>query len=188
MALLARVAAACALLAGCYSPEVRDCTVTCASSADCAGAQVCNGDHFCAAQGTTCSSVAASHDAALGDTPDASDAPVDAHRQPPADARPPVDAHPPIDARPIDAPPPQVTLHLHVDGHGTLDFGTFSCAMDCNYQVTPGLSITILAVPGNNQRLDRWTQGPCVNSQLSACTFTPTMNLTVAAKFHKGDD
>jgi hypothetical protein len=179
MALLARLVAASALLAGCYSPELRDCTVTCESAADCAGAQVCSSDHLCAAQGMTCSSVAAPHDAARGE-----DGPSDA-RAGGGDA--PHDAAMPVDARTIDAPPPQVTLHVHVDGHGTIHFGTFSCAMDCNYQVTPGLSITLLAVPGNDQRLDRWTQGPCMGSQLTTCTFTPTMNLTVAGRFKKVD-
>ncbi|HSN28352.1 MAG TPA: hypothetical protein VLT45_18835, partial [Kofleriaceae bacterium] len=66
MALLARTVAAAALLAGCYSPDLRDCTVSCASSADCAGAQVCNASHLCAAQDVACSTMTSTpHDAAI---------------------------------------------------------------------------------------------------------------------------
>jgi hypothetical protein len=38
-----------ALLASCYAPELRDCTVTCSASTDCGDDQVCGGDGFCAA-------------------------------------------------------------------------------------------------------------------------------------------
>jgi len=44
-----RIALAAALLAGCYAPELRDCTVACSDSTDCAGDQVCGGDGYCAA-------------------------------------------------------------------------------------------------------------------------------------------
>jgi hypothetical protein len=43
---VARIAALLAL-AGCYDPELRDCTVTCATPADCAGGQLCSQDGFC---------------------------------------------------------------------------------------------------------------------------------------------
>lgn len=36
-------------VAACYSPETRDCTVTCAAATDCAHGQVCGTDGFCAA-------------------------------------------------------------------------------------------------------------------------------------------
>lgn len=42
-------ALALASSAGCYAPDLRDCTVTCASASDCAGGQVCGADGFCAA-------------------------------------------------------------------------------------------------------------------------------------------
>jgi len=35
--------------AGCYSPELRDCAVSCASPDDCAPGQVCGSDAYCAA-------------------------------------------------------------------------------------------------------------------------------------------
>ncbi len=43
-ALVAVVAAA-----GCYDPQLEDCTVTCAGAGDCADDQVCGTDGFCAA-------------------------------------------------------------------------------------------------------------------------------------------
>jgi hypothetical protein len=46
--------AAFAMLAGCYAPDVRDCVLPCATSADCADGQVCGADLVCAAAGVTC--------------------------------------------------------------------------------------------------------------------------------------
>ena len=43
-----------AILSGCYSPEVRDCTVSCSSADECAGGQVCNAMGYCADEGITC--------------------------------------------------------------------------------------------------------------------------------------
>ncbi len=37
-----------AYLAGCYEPELRDCTVHCTSASDCTGGQVCRKDGWCA--------------------------------------------------------------------------------------------------------------------------------------------
>lgn len=36
------------LVAGCYNPELRDCTVHCSAPRDCAGGQVCRDDGWCA--------------------------------------------------------------------------------------------------------------------------------------------
>lgn len=44
-----RLVALAAVLAGCYSPDARDCTVTCAASSQCLTGQVCGTDGFCAA-------------------------------------------------------------------------------------------------------------------------------------------
>lgn len=38
-----------AVLAGCYEPDVRDCTVTCSGPDECAAGQVCGSDGMCAA-------------------------------------------------------------------------------------------------------------------------------------------
>jgi hypothetical protein len=34
--------------AGCYNPELRDCTVRCSAASDCTGGQVCRSDGYCA--------------------------------------------------------------------------------------------------------------------------------------------
>ena len=183
MAFLVRGAAALAVVAGCYSPDLRNCTVSCESSGDCAGAQVCSSDHFCVAKGVTCTSVLPPSDGAPGDA-----GPIDdAHVSEPTDGAVPIDARMIDAAPPIDAPPPTVQLHLHVDGHGALVFAAGNCTMDCNYQVLVGVPVTIYAVASANQSLDRWTQGPCNGSHAPSCTVTPTMPLTVAARFHKED-
>lgn len=43
-----------AILSGCYSPDIRDCTVSCSSADECAGGQVCNAQGYCADEGVTC--------------------------------------------------------------------------------------------------------------------------------------
>ncbi|HEX7839577.1 MAG TPA: hypothetical protein VF469_19010 [Kofleriaceae bacterium] len=49
MDVLAGILAAAAVLAGCYAPSVRDCTVRCTSPDDCASGQICGEDRLCAA-------------------------------------------------------------------------------------------------------------------------------------------
>ena len=184
MALLARVAIAAGLLTGCYSPQLRDCTVSCESSADCAGAQVCGADHLCAAKGTSC----ASSSNAPQDATAASDGegPSDAPRA--NDAGRPIDAPRPIDAAPpVDAPPPPVNLHLHVDGHGQLTEGAHTCTADCTYAVARGVPLVIVAQALGHDQFIGWTQGPCVGQPTQTCMVTPTANVTVAVRFHKED-
>jgi hypothetical protein len=169
MALLAR-AAALAVLAGCYSPDLRDCTVSCATSADCAGSQVCGADHFCsaAAKAGTCSRIGP--DAAIDDD----------------DAALPGDA--PRDAAPADAPAPdapaQGALELVVMGHGQLVAGPHTCSSDCTYMV-PLAPIDVQAIAAADQKFVGWTVGPCVGSLATTCTVTPPA--IVSAKFHKDD-
>ena len=174
MALLARAFAAATLLAGCYSPDLRDCTVSCASSADCAGSQLCNAEHMCAAKDVSCSTMTTMPIAA-SIAPDGTRT-VDAPRA--------IDAPPPP---PIDAPAP-VIVHLHVDGHGQLTTGTTSCQADCDVSVARGTPMNVLAQGLGDQVFKGWTQGPCVGSMLPSCALTPTANVTVGARFHKGDD
>ncbi|MBA3502412.1 MAG: hypothetical protein H0T65_18755, partial [Deltaproteobacteria bacterium] len=56
-----------ACLVGCYSPSVRDCTVSCANPNDCAGDQVCTTDGWCAAPETACMGVAPDSSMATSD-------------------------------------------------------------------------------------------------------------------------
>lgn len=164
-------------LTACYTPDLRDCTVTCASSDDCAGAQICGGDHFCAlpAIAGTCArqQVPDAGGAAPDDGParDAGDTPIDAHVTP-------------VDAAMPDAPP-LATLHLKVMGHGQLVAGTHTCTMDCMFQV-PAVPIDVIAVGTGDQVLDKWSEGPCMGSHAATCTVTAP--ITVAAKFHKDDE
>jgi hypothetical protein len=157
-----------AALPACYTPDLRDCTVTCASSADCVGGQVCGGDHYCAAPDVagTCARLGADAGLSVGD-----DAPT-SH-----DAARPPDGPPP--------PPPFVMLHLHVDGHGELDAGGFSCTADCIDHVHNGVPIDIVANATEDQVFVQWTAGPCNGSTSPTCTVTPTMDVMVAAKFGK---
>lgn len=171
MALLARVATVAAL-SGCYSPDLRDCTVTCASSADCAGAQVCGSDHFCArpASAGTCARTQSDGGGPPGDAgPDAS-APPDAGGNPPRDAAP-------------DAAPTGV-LQLQVMGHGELVAGSHMCSTDCMFEL-PLVPVDVVAVAAGDQAFDGWTIGPCVGSPSTTCTVTPPA--TVGVRFHKGD-
>lgn len=174
MAVLIR-AVLLAALAACYSPDVRDCTVSCASSADCAGAQVCGADHLCAMPaiaGTCARQPPPGVDAATGDAPALEDAPVV-----------PVDAA--IDAAPMPDAPPTGALHLKITGHGQLVAGGNSCAMDCTFQL-PQVPIDVVAVAAGDQVLESWTEGPCAGMTTTTCTVTPPV--TVGAKFHKGHD
>lgn len=162
------------VMAACYSPDVRDCTLTCGGPTDCAQGQVCGADHFCASPAIAgqCASLPPI-DAAPGTLPDAR----------PVDARP-VDAHP--DARP-DAPV-DVQLHVHVDGPGsvTLDGGG-SCSGDCMLPAPRGVPATLRAFPNPNKVFVMWTSVACAG-QGAVCTFTPTAPTPVDAKFDKGGD
>jgi hypothetical protein len=173
MALLARAAALTAL-AGCYSPDLRDCTVTCASSADCVGSQICGADHFCSmpAKAGTCSRT----------TPDASITMIDA--SPAVDAHPP----PPIDAHQPPPPPDAATLEsleLVLMGHGHLVTGSHTCDTDCTYML-PLQPVDVVAVAGGDWMFSGWTVGPCIGSQSTTCTVTPPA--IVGARFRKGDN
>jgi hypothetical protein len=169
MAVLSRALALVAL-ASCYSPDLRDCTVSCASSSDCAGAQVCGADHFCAlpAVAGSCGHPQGLPDGGPGDA--AADGPVDARVTPPADAAP-------------DAPQ-TAGLHLKVGGHGQLAAGTNTCTMDCTYQL-PLVPIDVVATGAGDQVFEKWTEGPCMGMQTTTCTVTPPA--TVGVKFHKVD-
>lgn len=55
MALLIRIILVMmVLVAGCYSPELEDCVVTCTSSEECGGDLVCTPKGLCAASGDAC--------------------------------------------------------------------------------------------------------------------------------------
>lgn len=171
MGLLAAAAAAL-VLAGCYSPAVRDCTVSCQAPGDCAAGQVCGTDGMCAAPDV------AGHCALVA--PDAGvrvDAPA-----PPRDAA--------IDAPPDAMPTAQLTVQIMGKGSVVLD-GTMVCSSEapqrgmCVYTVPPGVAITAQATPIQlDQLFARWTSIVC-SGQGARCTFTPVDPTTISARFEK---
>jgi hypothetical protein len=152
------------LIPACYSPDLRDCTVSCVGAADCTGGQVCSAEHYCAASGVSCAMVAP---------------PLDAPR---ADMMT-LDAPPPI-----DAPPATGDLHVRIMDKGDVEVsGVGTCAHDCTYTVLLGGELELVAQPDKDHRFDRWTSEAC-SGQDATCILVPTQPLTeVSAKFRKDD-
>lgn len=170
MGVLAGLAAGAAIvaIAGCYSPSLRDCTVSCGSASDCASGQVCGGDGMCA------SPAAAGRCAMLAD----------------AGAR--DGAAPPRDAG-ADAPPDAVEtvrLTVQVTGKGSVVVaGVGTCSSldpqkgNCPYDVALGVPLTAQAMqidPGDV--FSMWSSMTCAG-QGARCVFTPVAATTVTAKF-----
>jgi hypothetical protein len=171
MGVLGRAAAAAAVLAGaavtgCYSPAVRDCTVTCDAPGDCAAGQVCGADGMCAAPGVAgrCAMVA----------PDAGDGPRDAGADAAADA------------------PATVRLTVQVMGKGKVDVpGVGACSSldpqkgNCAFDVAPGAALTAHAMQIQiDQVFDMWTSQTCAG-QPARCTFAPDTATTITARFER---
>lgn len=179
MALLSRIGVVgVAVVAGCYSPELRDCVVSCASSADCAPDQVCGADGMCAAPELAgrCAGPMLTIDAGV----DATSILVDA---PPIM----VDAAPPIDAS------TQRFLRVDITGRGGVTVaGIGSChhtapTLPCTFPVVAGVLTSLAAVADPDDRFDKWESGPCVG-QDATCTFVPSQLVTdVKAKFRQDD-
>jgi hypothetical protein len=157
--------AAVALLAACYQPSLRDCTVSCASPGDCAHGQVCGADGMCAAPGIAGHCMTA---------PDAG--------QPPRDAA--------VDARPDTTPTVRLTVLVMGKGSVVLD-GTTTCSSldpqhgNCSYDVEPGIAITAQATAiQSDQIFVRWTSETCSDAS-ARCTFTPDGATTISARFEK---
>jgi len=161
---IAGLALAGVALAGCYSPALRDCTVSCASPDDCAAGQVCGADGMCAAPEV------AGRCAMLAPDPDA--------------GVPPVDAPSPID------PPVTVRLTVQIMGKGKVDLqGIGTCSSqdpqkgNCAYEVAPGAAITAQAMQIQlDQVFTMWSSMTC-SGQGPRCIFTPTAAAMIAARF-----
>ena len=177
MALLKSIAGSVALVGAggaCYSPELRDCTVSCESRADCGTGQLCNGDHLCAAPTVASCRGGVPIDAAPSDAVTDDDAPI---------------------GPPIDAPLPLLaTLVVSIQDKGSVTvtgFGT--CDSDppsaghCMYQVPLGGTLQLVAVPHTDRMFDKWPTEAC-KDQPPTCTLVVTQATTqVAAKFRKLD-
>jgi hypothetical protein len=162
MALLARLAALAALV-GCYSPELRDCTVTCAAATDCAADQVCDPDGYCTAPTSAgqCARIAA------------------------------IDAG--TDARPGDAndAPATATLDVTITGDGSVTItGIGACDSllnngDCTFTATANTVLSITAVPHLDSRFDKW-EGETCKDQSETCSTIARPPITVLrAKFRR---
>jgi hypothetical protein len=170
MAVLRNTVGVMALLAGCYSPELRDCVVACAGPDDCAPGQVCSADGRCAAPelAGTCGATAVIPDAGAR-----------------GDAAMPTDAPAPPDA------PATIALTVEISGQGAVAVaGVGTCgaaAAPCTYQVTPGVARSIVATPAQGWSFDRWQSVACTG-QNATCSHTPSTPTTVHAKFRMDDD
>ncbi len=161
--------AASLALAACYSPTLRDCTVTCASSDDCASSQVCGADKMCAAPGVagTCSEHA---------IVDAGTGPQDAANS---------------DAGMTDAPPSMVALHVLIDGKGTVFVDNYGpCSSqgaqhgDCLFNVAARVAQTIrVSLPPGDPFVE-WTSDTCKGAG-PVCSFTLSAPATITGKFAK---
>ena len=157
-------------LAGCYSPEVRDCTVSCVSSHDCVKGQICGGDGLCAA-----SEVAGRCASALPDGGPSHDAPPSSDATVTADAA------------------TTVSLHVHITGKGSVVvIGRGTCSSqdpqrgNCTYDIVVGVPQTVSAVDVQPRvGFSEWTSETC-GGQGATCTFTATSATIVVARFDHG--
>lgn len=165
------LAAGLVALAGCYSPEIRDCTVSCASPHDCVSGQICGGDGLCAAP-----EIAGRCPSTLADGGPSQDAGLSADATASGDA------------------PLLVSLHVQISGKGSvIVIGRGTCSSldpdrgKCTYDIALGVPQTVLAVGIlDNQVFSKWTSTTC-GGQDARCTFTPVAETMVAARFGKND-
>ncbi|CAN5772929.1 hypothetical protein BH11MYX2_BH11MYX2_39550 [soil metagenome] len=155
----------------CYSPDLRDCVVQCASSSDCAGDQTCSAG-WCTGS-DSCSATTGPD----GDVANHNDGgpPVDASQDAPPDASAP-DAMIPV----------TVTLTVSMMGpKGTIRVtGVGDCLEEdapCVFHITPGLH-SFEAIAGDKP-FESWTSTLC-QGQDETCTATVTGDATLSAKFH----
>jgi hypothetical protein len=169
---------ASALLAACYSPELRDCAVTCERLDDCAPSQVCGSDRWCASPSVAGRCVSLT-------MPDAA---------PGTDGSPTVLPDAAIDAVPIDAAPDapsttQLIVEIAGGARGVVTTaGVGSCDDTapnrmCSFSVLTGMPLSLTAMGRGGDYFDKWTSGAC-NGQDETCMFTPiTPTVIVTAKF-----
>lgn len=172
MGVLAGIAAATGVvLAGCYSPSLLDCTVSCESASDCATGQVCGADRMCASPavaGRCAARVDAGHDAP---------------------------GHP--DAALADAPPDggrMVRLTVQIMGKGSVTVeGIGTCTSqdpdrgNCTYDVVASAPLTAQASSiTTSDAFAMWSSATCAG-QGARCQFTPVLPTVIAARFGHSD-
>lgn len=153
-------------LAGCYAPDLADCTVSCATDGDCGGGQVCTGG-MCSHEGVSCKAAPPGVDAVAMIDPDAGIEP---------------DAPEP-DAPP---PPPTTTLRVKIKDRGRVTpSGMAACTQgECTYTVEVGQAITLTADPDPGYRFEKWEEA-CTGHPLAICTLTVNTEARVTGKFKK---
>jgi hypothetical protein len=173
MGLLAGIAAAAGValagvaLAGCYSPSLRDCTVSCGSASDCATGQICGADGMCASPavaGRCGAAVDAGH--------------IDAPGQ---------DAALPDAARTV-----RLTVQIMGKGSVIID-GIGACSSqdpdrgNCVYDVVAGAPLAAQASPLTaNDVFAMWSSVTCAG-QGARCQFIPVIATVIAARFGHSD-
>ena len=179
MGILRAALALMVAMTGCYSPELRDCMLTCSAASDCADGQVCGSDHFCAAPGIagSCSSLPG------GAGPGGRDGGVDTPTM--------------LDARPDAALPDAAThvpLAISIEGKGRVIVqGIATCDKDgpqngmCTFLVPINVVATAQAQAYTDQRFDKWTTPVCAATSSATCMFTPATATAVGVKFRKDD-
>jgi hypothetical protein len=106
----------------------------------------------------------------------------------PPDAPPRPDAPPPPDAGPPDAPPPDAPPPVHItvtvsgDGGGHVRSAALGidCPGSCGAEVASGSQVTLVAAVNGGSTFAGWQSG-C--SGAAECTFSPSVDTTVEAKF-----
>jgi len=162
-------AAAALVVAGCYAPELRDCTVTCDSPGDCASGQVCGSDGMCAAPESAGRCARVAPDAGL-------------------DGLPPRDAG--LDSMPDATPTVRLTVQIMGKGSVVLGGATSCSSADpqrgmCVFAVPLGATMTAQATQIQlDQIFAMWTSTVCAG-QGARCTFTPVATTTISARFDK---
>jgi hypothetical protein len=168
MGVLAPVAIAIAIpalaaLTGCYSPSLRDCTVSCEAAGDCASGQVCGDDGLCASPMVAGQCATVEVDAGTVDA--APDGPV------------------------LVKLSVQVDGKGSIDVAGS---GVCSSEMmrgRCMYDIPLGVAQRVEAIAiDSREPFVGWTSLACAG-QGAVCTFVPVAMTTVVARFnHEGRD
>jgi hypothetical protein len=169
MGLLAGIAAAAGLaLAGCYSPSLRDCTVSCGSASDCATDQVCGADGMCASPAVA-GRCGAAVDAGHLDAPARTDA-----------------------ALPDAARTARLTIQIMGKGSVIIE-GIGACSSqdpdrgNCVYDVVAGAPLAAQAMSITaTDVFAMWSSITCAG-QGARCQFTPVIATVIAARFGHSD-
>jgi len=146
-------------LAGCYSPTVLDCTVSCRSPDECIGGQICGHDGLCAAPALAgrCGGL---RDAALPHDTPGSDGPAF------------VSLHVQVTGK----------GSVFVEGRGNCSSADPQHG-DCSFDIPPNVAQTVQALEIQpDQSFTSWTSATC-NGPNARCTFIPVTATTVAARF-----